>query len=142
MPPQMATAFDTLEGVDEGYGLASLDDALTRQEGDPEQEPYVDQHAPEQGVRNGVQSRQPEQLIGSEGGNAEGPLREDWRDGDSVFSLATHREIELACRAIVKLRDAGSLTETALGFDARRPNIGQVTFVSFRKGLQSNANPC
>ncbi len=62
-----------------------------------------------------------------------GPLSQEWRDGDSVFALATEQELADGCSRIRKMRDEGTLRQYALTQDARRASIGQVTFLSFSK---------
>ena len=58
-----------------------------------------------------------------------GPLREQWRDGDSVFALATEEELAEACARIRQMDKDGSLPEYVASQDRRRHDIGQVTFV-------------
>ncbi len=56
-------------------------------------------------------------------------LREQWRDGDSVFALATEEELAEACARIRQMDKDGSLPEYVASQDRRRHDIGQVTFV-------------
>ncbi len=58
-----------------------------------------------------------------------GPLRKEWRDGDSAFALATEQELEQACSEIRRLEQAGTLADYVAKQDVRRQEIGQVTFV-------------
>ena len=58
-----------------------------------------------------------------------GPLKKEWRDGDSVFALATEQELEQACAQIRQLEQAGTLADYVAKQDVRRREIGQVTFV-------------
>jgi SAM-dependent methyltransferase len=58
-----------------------------------------------------------------------GPLRKEWRDGDSVFALATEQELEQACSQIRQLEQDGTLADYVAKQDVRRQEIGQVTFV-------------
>lgn len=58
-----------------------------------------------------------------------GLLKEEWRHGDSVFALATHEELENACARIRQMKKDDSLEDYVSRQDARRPHIGQVTFV-------------
>lgn len=63
----------------------------------------------------------------------EGPLLQEWRDGDSVFSLATAEELADGCAKIREMRDEQTLHDYVVSQDSRRPSIGQVTFLSFTK---------
>lgn len=63
-----------------------------------------------------------------------GPLRKEWRDGDSVFALATEEEIERACSRIRQMDAEGTLGEYVTRHDLARQSIGQVTFVHAVKG--------
>ena len=58
-----------------------------------------------------------------------GPLREEWRDGDSVWSLATADTLEHALARIHDLDERGELDAYVARNDARRPSIGQVTVI-------------
>ena len=58
-----------------------------------------------------------------------GPLRKEWRDGDSLFALTTEEELQGACATILQLEANGTLEEYVARNDALRIRIGQVTFV-------------
>ncbi|MGH3089322.1 MAG: class I SAM-dependent methyltransferase [Rubrobacteraceae bacterium] len=53
-----------------------------------------------------------------------GPLKEEWRDGDSAWSLASEAELE---HALSRVRSIEEPEEYIARKDARRPEIGQVT---------------
>ena len=58
-----------------------------------------------------------------------GPLDKAWRDGDSFWALAGDGELD---RALAKVREydaAGTLDAFVAAHDARRPQLGQITFV-------------
>lgn len=62
-----------------------------------------------------------------------GPLDPTWRQGDSIWALATDAEVARAEARIRALEAAGQL-ETYFGEqDGRRPAVGQTTFVSAAK---------
>lgn len=58
-----------------------------------------------------------------------GPLKDTWRDGDSVFSLARPEELAEACRQIRRMKKEGTLQAFAASRDQARKRLGQVTFV-------------
>ena len=58
-----------------------------------------------------------------------GPLREEWRDGDSVWSLAAEDVLEHALARIRDLDERGELEAYVARNDARRPDTGQVTVI-------------
>jgi ubiquinone/menaquinone biosynthesis C-methylase UbiE len=59
-----------------------------------------------------------------------GPLSQDWRDGDSVWSLVGEDELDRALSKIRKL-DANAELETYVArHDARRSDIGQITVLT------------
>ncbi len=58
-----------------------------------------------------------------------GPLDEAWRAGDSVWALAGDDEVAQALARVRELDEAGDLDSFVAEHDARRPQIGQVTFV-------------
>ena len=58
-----------------------------------------------------------------------GPLRKEWRDGDSVFALATEDELESGCSRIREMEEQGTIDEYVAQQDIARQSIGQVTFV-------------
>ena len=57
-----------------------------------------------------------------------GPLRPEWRRGDSIWSLATPGEIADAEAKIRELDAAGGLDDFVARQDAARRDLGQVTF--------------
>jgi ubiquinone/menaquinone biosynthesis C-methylase UbiE len=67
------------------------------------------------------------------GGNAyfdpRGPLSKEWRDGDSLWALATETELEGALQRARDLDASGELDDFVARHDAERHNIGQVTFL-------------
>lgn len=69
-----------------------------------------------------------------------GPLRKDWRDGDSIWALATDDEIEGARREIAALDSCGKLEDYVERHDAPRSQLGQVTFILAVKEGTSNAH--
>ena len=58
-----------------------------------------------------------------------GPLREEWRDGDSVWSLAGEDTLEHALSRIRDLDERGELDAYVARNDASRANIGQVSVI-------------
>ena len=60
---------------------------------------------------------------------ADGPLRASWRAGDSVWSLATARELELVISKVKALNDSGDMEDYIKQHDKQRPSIGQILFL-------------
>ena len=60
--------------------------------------------------------------------NRLGPLDPEWRRGDSLWALATPEQINQAEEHIRSLRDQEQLETYFLTKDARRQQIGQITF--------------
>ena len=58
-----------------------------------------------------------------------GPLSKNWRDGDSTWALATPEELDRACERVREMEKSGTLGEYVSKLDARRSEIGQVTFM-------------
>jgi ubiquinone/menaquinone biosynthesis C-methylase UbiE len=58
-----------------------------------------------------------------------GPLSEAWRAGDSTWALAGDEELAEALRRVRELDEAGGLADFVAAHDARRSEIGQVTFL-------------
>lgn len=58
-----------------------------------------------------------------------GPLQKSWRDGDSFWALADAEELEAALATVRDLDQAGSLDGFVAEHDARRREIGQITFL-------------
>jgi len=61
--------------------------------------------------------------------DARGPLRKEWRDGDSLWALTTPAELSAALSRITDLDQKGELEDFVARLDAERPNVGQITFV-------------
>ncbi len=57
-----------------------------------------------------------------------GPLSKAWRDGDSLWALAGDAELDRACARIRDLDAAGVLKAFVAKHDARRRQVGQITF--------------
>ncbi|HSR54848.1 MAG TPA: class I SAM-dependent methyltransferase [Alphaproteobacteria bacterium] len=64
-----------------------------------------------------------------------GPLDAKWRAGDSIWAMVTEDRLKTVQAKIRELDEAGALEEFVRDNDARRPNIGQFTFVCARKEL-------
>lgn len=62
-----------------------------------------------------------------------GPLRVDWRSGDSTWALVDDDELAAARAELSALDDRGELAEVVARRDARRLDVGQVTFVAARR---------
>ncbi len=58
-----------------------------------------------------------------------GPLKKEWRDGDSTWSLVAEKELEAALSRVRELDEEGWLEDYVQHHDARRRNIGQVTIL-------------
>ena len=56
-----------------------------------------------------------------------GPLKKEWRDGDSVWSLVAEDQLDHAISQIQKLDERGELEAYVARNDARRRDIGQAT---------------
>ena len=63
-----------------------------------------------------------------------GPLRADWRSGDSTWALADADELAAARAELVALDAQGRLAGAVARRDARRPDVGQTTFLAARLG--------
>ncbi len=66
--PDAAGLRRALEDVDELHRLAALDDRLRGQQRDADEQPDVDQHGPDRGMRDRIQPLEPEQRVGLEQG--------------------------------------------------------------------------
>ena len=62
-----------------------------------------------------------------------GPLREEWRSGDSTWALVDDDELAAAQAQLTALDERGELAEDVARRDARRPDVGQITFVAARR---------
>ena len=58
-----------------------------------------------------------------------GPLDPVWRQGDSIWTLATDAEVARAEARIRALDAAGRLESYCTEQDRKRPDVGQTTFV-------------
>lgn len=58
-----------------------------------------------------------------------GPLKKEWRDGDSTFALATAKELERAMANVSAMDADGTLAAYVDTHDRPRKHIGQTTFV-------------
>jgi SAM-dependent methyltransferase len=58
-----------------------------------------------------------------------GPLRPEWRAGDSIWALAEPAELAHAERTLRALDQRGELGSYLATHDARRPEIGQITLL-------------
>ena len=58
-----------------------------------------------------------------------GPLRQEWRDADSTWALATDEELDRAIASVRRMADAGELEEFVAENDRPRRDLGQVTVV-------------
>jgi ubiquinone/menaquinone biosynthesis C-methylase UbiE len=65
--------------------------------------------------------------------NPRGPLRKEWRDGDSVWALVPEERLENALARIRELDRRGGLEDYVARRDARREDIGQVTLLHARR---------
>lgn len=61
-----------------------------------------------------------------------GPLRDDWRSGDSTWALADDAELAQALQHVHDLDGRDALPDDVAGRDARRPQVGQITFLGAR----------
>jgi SAM-dependent methyltransferase len=61
-----------------------------------------------------------------------GPLSDSWRLGDSTWTLSPEDEINAMLTKVELLRDQGSLDTYFRDHDARRAEVGQITFVVAR----------
>ncbi len=59
--------------------------------------------------------------------DASGPLDEEWRDGDSIWSLVSEEELDRAVSNVEAMERDGKLTEYVSAHDSRRTEIGQVS---------------
>lgn len=62
-----------------------------------------------------------------------GPLRAEWRSGDSTWALVDDDELAAAQAQLTALDERGELAEDVARRDARRPDVGQITFVAARR---------
>lgn len=62
-----------------------------------------------------------------------GPLEPSWRAGDSTWSLADDDELAAALARVEELETAGALAGFFAEHDARRPQVGQTTFLAAQR---------
>ena len=62
-----------------------------------------------------------------------GPLDKHWRDGDSFWALADAEELEAALATVRDLDRDGALDGYVAEHDARRGEIGQITFIHAKR---------
>ncbi len=65
-----------------------------------------------------------------------GPLRENWRKGDSFWALATAEQIAAAAQRVREMQAAGTLETWFQDRDKRRKGVGQFTFFAAVKGRE------
>ena len=65
--------------------------------------------------------------------DAHGPLDAAWRKGDSMWALPSADELDAAMARVEQLSAAGDLQDFVKQHDARRPSVGQITFVFAEK---------
>lgn len=73
-------------------------------------------------------------LQGSDYLDPNGPLRPEWRAGDSIWALAEPAELGQAERTLRDLEQRGELSSYLATHDTRRPEIGQITLLYGSKG--------
>ena len=59
----------------------------------------------------------------------DGPLKSNWRAGDSVWSLVTEKELELVETKVEGLNNSGDMEAYVKHHDRERPSIGQILFL-------------
>jgi len=69
-----------------------------------------------------------------------GPLRAEWRAGDSIWSLAAPAELAAAQQTLLAQERAGSLDGYLAEHDARRPEIGQITLLYGTRGASAQGS--
>ena len=58
-----------------------------------------------------------------------GPLLKEWRDGDSVFALASEQELKAADNKLLEMRSNNTLHRFLEEHDRQRASFGQATFI-------------
>jgi len=58
-----------------------------------------------------------------------GPLLKEWRDGDSVFALASEQELKAAGNKLLEMRSNNTLHRFLEEHDRQRASFGQATFI-------------
>ena len=74
-----------------------------------------------------------ELFFGESYSDLDGPLKAEWRDGDSLWALLSEQELNQALEAYTRLRESGELPNVFARSERRRKQIGQTVFVSGRK---------
>ncbi|MCH8004529.1 MAG: methyltransferase domain-containing protein [Nanoarchaeota archaeon] len=69
--------------------------------------------------------------------DVEGPLKEEWRSGDSIWSLVTEAELDKSQQIIREMQANGTIDDYIYKREALRKDIGQVTFVYAMKNIMS-----
>lgn len=59
----------------------------------------------------------------------QGPLSQSWRDGDSVWALATEEELHKALQSVRRMEEQNTLRHYMQEQDKHRTQIGQITFL-------------
>ena len=62
-----------------------------------------------------------------------GPLKEEWRAGDSTWSLATADELAAAQDRVEKMHQDATIDDFLTGRESLRRKVGQSTFLCARK---------
>ncbi len=70
----------------------------------------------------------------------EGPLKKEWRDGDSFFALVTGDQLDRACEEIRARKANGTLISYMEEQDRSRKYIGQNTFLCVSRGASNLAS--
>lgn len=65
--------------------------------------------------------------------SAEGVFDPNWRNGDSIWALASPDELKTALKEAARLAEAGELDPFMRHHDAKRQSVGQLTFSSAQK---------
>jgi len=65
--------------------------------------------------------------------DSDGPLSESWRRSDSTWSLSPPAEMDAMIATVTGMRGRGELDAYVVAHDARRPHIGQTTFLVSRR---------
>jgi ubiquinone/menaquinone biosynthesis C-methylase UbiE len=68
-----------------------------------------------------------------------GPLKSEWRDGDSTWSLVSESELSAAMKSVEEMNDAGKMQSYLDGREQRRQQVGQTTSIFASKPGVSQA---
>ena len=66
--------------------------------------------------------------------NGRGPLDARWRDGDSIWATVSPGELDAALARLTRLDAGGEIESYVRRWDARRPDVGQFTFIVATRG--------